>query len=92
MVLLREQYEAHLVAAREGREEPYSFQPGPGIDYNSYLEHRHGWPITADGLCGPSLSSRCCDEHDDSPRIPAEECSTCTGLKGLYEKLASSGT
>ncbi|MFJ1662570.1 hypothetical protein [Streptomyces anthocyanicus] len=83
---LRERYEAHLVAVREGREEPFSLQVGPGIDYNGYLEHRHGWPITEDGLCAPSLASRCCDEHD-APGTPAEECRTCTGLQRLFKQL-----
>lgn len=79
-------YEEHLKAVREGREEPYTYLAAEGVNYNGYLEHRHAWPVTEDGLCAPySFMAPCCENHDDSYPLEADECPTCQALIRLYE-------
>jgi hypothetical protein len=85
MAALLAGYEAHLLAVREGREEPYSYLKAEGVDYGDYLEHRHGWPVTEEGFCGPSLASVCCDEHNDGEELPVEECPACSALLRMYK-------
>lgn len=80
-------YEEHLKAVREGREEPYTYLKDMGVDYNDYLEHRHAWPVTEDGLCAPySFMPSCCENHDDSYPLEADECETCCALVWMYKK------
>lgn len=80
-------YEKHLVAVQEGREEAYSYLKAEGVDYNDYIEHRHAWPVTEDGLCAPySFMQPCCEEHDDVYPLEADECMACQALTRLYEK------
>lgn len=86
MAELLKGYEDHLVAARAGQEAEYSYLQAEGVDYNDYLEHRHGWPVTEGGLCGPSLASVCCEEHADGQEIPAKECETCSKLIEMYRR------
>ncbi len=83
-------YEEHLVAVREGREEEYSYLKAEGLDYNDYLGHRHGWPVTEDGLCAPSSYMQpCCEEHDDVYPVEADECAICPILIRMYEAKAA---
>lgn len=93
MAELLQGYEDHLVAVREGREEPYSYLKAEGVDYNDYLEHRHGWPVTEDGLCAPmSYMTPCCEDHDDSYPLEWDECPTCSKLTAMYKaKEAGNG-
>jgi hypothetical protein len=86
MAALLAGYEAHLVAVLEGREEPYSYLKAEGVDYGDYLEHRHGWPVIEDGLCGPSsVADGCCDEHNQVYEVEFDECPTCLALIRMYE-------
>lgn len=90
---LREKFEAHLTAVREGREEEYSFLADKGLNYNDWLEHRHGWPVTEEGLCAPmSYMTPCCEEHDDVYPLDADECETCSLLIRLYKEAQSERT
>jgi hypothetical protein len=52
--------------------------------YNSWLEHRHGWPIDDDGNCVASYP--CCDEHGGYPPEPAEECPMCQTIVKWFEE------
>lgn len=52
--------------------------------YNSWLEHRHGWPIDDDGNCVASYP--CCDEHGGYSPEPAEECPMCQTIVRWFEE------
>lgn len=81
-------FNQHCEAVRKGREEPYSFMEEEGLDYNGWIEHRHGWAITEDYLCGVSLASTD-DDEDSGLEVPFEECGTCMRLVELYRDYVS---
>lgn len=84
---LQKRFQAHLEAVRKGEEVEYSFLAKEGVDYNSWLEHRHTWPVTEEGLCAPaSYMAPCCEDHDDVYPLDADECETCTILLRLYKE------
>lgn len=83
---VRAQFAVHQEAVRQGTEKEYSFLADQGVDYNTWLEHRHGWPVTKEGFCGPTLASVCCEEHNDGHEVPAEECDVCAWLIRKYEE------
>jgi hypothetical protein len=70
MERLREQWEAQPT-------EQYDFLGLTGTDYNDWLEHRHGWPIDADGNCRV---------HSELDAFPATECRVCVTLLRRYEQ------
>ncbi|MFF1711297.1 hypothetical protein [Streptomyces sp. NPDC058268] len=70
MTALREQWDAQPT-------EHYEFIGLTGMDYNDWLEHRHGWPIDEQGNCVV---------HSDLDEYPAEDCKVCTTLIKLYEE------
>lgn len=83
---LREEFGHYLLMVSEGKTEPYSFLGFEGSDYNAWLEHRHGWPVTEDGLCGPSSTGECGDDCCPAAEVEADECGICTMLIRMYEK------
>lgn len=87
---LVKKFEQHLKDVAEGKAQEYSFLEYDGIEYNSWLDHRHGWPLTVDLLCGVSLSSL--DDRDDPTsglEVPFEECGTCYRLVEMYRDYCS---
>ncbi|MFC8428585.1 hypothetical protein [Streptomyces sp. NPDC057253] len=70
MTALREQWEAQPT-------EQYEFLGLTGMDYNDWLEHRHGWPVGNDGNCLV---------HSELDEFPAEDCTVCTTLLRRYEQ------
>ncbi|WP_416960045.1 hypothetical protein [Streptomyces sp. Agncl-13] len=72
MDALREQWEAQPT-------EQYEFLGLTGMDYNDWLEHRHGWPVDAAGNCRV---------HSELEEFPATECTVCSTLIKLYEEGA----
>jgi hypothetical protein len=81
-------FNEHCEAVRKGTEKPYSFMEEEGLDYNGWIEHRHGWAITEDYLCGISLSSTDIGE-EYGLEVPFEECDTCSRLVDMYRDYAS---
>ncbi|MEU1159193.1 hypothetical protein ABZ369_40320 [Streptomyces sp. NPDC005918] len=69
---LREQWEAQPI-------EQYEFLGLTGMDYNDWLEHRHGWPVDAAGNCRV---------HSELEKFPATGCTVCSTLIKLYEEGA----
>lgn len=87
---LREQFAQHLKDVKAGKAEAYTFLAEEGVHYNSWLEHRHAWPIDENGQCRPSSAGDCADNDclcDGGP-VDVVDCDTCTKLLGLYEKAA----
>lgn len=80
--LTREQFMKDLLGEWRARKAQYSFLGFEGDEYNHWLEHRHGWPVTEDGLCGPSAALSLDDGGD-----PVEwgDCSVCRSLVSLYK-------
>ena len=80
MTKLRQEWSAEHEGPGSRLTNTYEFR-GMGSDtweigtYNSWLEHRHGWPIDGDGMCVTSYP--CCSEHADTEPLAAEECPTC---------------
>lgn len=79
---LRTEWEAQVT--QEGDNPSYEFKGWTGMEYNSWLDHRHGWPMTDKGLCVVSLTSACCEEHDDGLEVPYTECTICSDLVRMY--------
>jgi len=87
---LREQFEQYLDEVRAGKVQEFYFLESEGVEYNSWLEHRYGWPLTRDLLCGVSLSSL--DDKDDltsGEEVPFEDCYTCLRLVEMYRDYCS---
>ncbi|MFD0437392.1 hypothetical protein [Streptomyces chartreusis] len=59
--------------------EQYEFLGLTGMDYNDWLEHRHGWPVDAAGNCRV---------HSELEEFPATGCTVCSTLIKLYEEGA----
>ncbi|MEV7470163.1 hypothetical protein AB0O20_27220 [Streptomyces kronopolitis] len=57
--------------------EQYAFLGLTGMDYNDWLEHRHGWPVDAAGNCRI---------HSELEEFPATGCTVCSTLIKLYEE------
>ncbi|MEU0214993.1 hypothetical protein ABZ281_07655 [Streptomyces sp. NPDC006265] len=70
MERLREQWEAQPT-------EQHEFLGLTGMDYNDWLEHRHAWPVDADGNCRI---------HSELEEFPAKECRVCSTLIKRYEQ------
>ncbi|MFC4507055.1 MULTISPECIES: hypothetical protein [Streptomyces] len=70
MATLRQQWEAQPT-------EQYEFIGLTGMNYNDWLEHRHGWPVGNDGNCLV---------HSEMDELPAEECAVCAALLNHYER------
>ncbi len=73
---LREQWEKQPT-------EQYEFVGLTGMDYNDWLEHRHGWPVDAAGNCRI---------HSELEEFPATDCKVCSILIKLYEEQHGSTT
>lgn len=73
---LREQWEKQPT-------EQYEFLGMTGMDYNDWLEHRHGWPVDAAGNCRI---------HSELEDFPATDCKVCSTLIKLFEEQHSSTT
>jgi hypothetical protein len=87
---LVKKFNEHSEKARKGEVEPFSFLEEDGIEYNGWIEHRHGWAITEDLLCGVALSSL--DDLEDPNsglEVPFEECGTCSRLVDMYRDYCS---
>jgi hypothetical protein len=80
------QWIAQQAEVNAGTRPEFEFRGLTGMDYNGWIEHRHGWPLTPEGLCGVSLSSWCCDEHDDGEEVPWQECPTCSVIVKWFEE------
>lgn len=78
---LRDKWEAQV--KEEGSKPSYVFNGWSGDEYNYWLEHRHGWPVTEEGWCGPAWSSRL-DDNEPPTEIPYEDCSICSDLVQQY--------
>lgn len=85
---LVKQFNIHCEHARKGLVEPFSFMQEEGLNYNGWVEHRHGWPVTDDYLCGPLLASTDLDEAYGL-EVPFEECDTCSRLVDMYRDYVS---
>jgi hypothetical protein len=70
MDTLRKQWEAQPT-------EQYEFLGLTGMNYNDWLEHRHGWPVGNDGNCLV---------HSELDEFPAAECKVCVTLLRRYEQ------
>lgn len=81
--LTREQFMKDLLVEWKSRKDQYSFLDFEGIEYNHWLEHRHGWPVTEDGHCGPSAALSLDDGGDP---LPWEDCAVCWALMAEYER------
>lgn len=69
---LRERWEAQPT-------DRFEFLGLTGMDYNDWLEHRHGWPVDAAGNCRI---------HSELEEFPASSCVVCSTLIKLYEARA----
>lgn len=87
---LVKKFNKHCEDVRKGKEKEFSFLADEGIEYNEWIEHRHGWAVTEDLLCGVSLSSL--DDSDDlasGQEVPFEDCNACYRLVELYRDYCS---
>jgi hypothetical protein len=82
MTMTHEQFMADLLKQWKSRKEQYAFAGFEGDEYNAWLEHRHGWPITEDGTCAPSLALSL-DDGGEANR--ASDCSVCVQLQAMYQ-------
>lgn len=82
---LRRDFELHLENVTRGKEEEFSFLREEGVNYNEWIEHRHGWPVTQDLLCGVR-SLACCEECGRPEPCYYEDCETCVILVWMYRE------
>lgn len=84
---LRERFEAE--AAQHGQPLPDGFNGWTGSEYNAWLDHRWGWPVTEEGWCAPSWAS---DDDPEGLFIPHEvdwtECSMCSAIVRQFAEQA----
>lgn len=80
--LTREQFMKDLFQEWRERAEQYAFLGFEGDEYNHWLEHRHGWPITEHGHCGPSVALSL---DDGGEPTPWQDCSVCGRLVAGYK-------
>lgn len=67
----------------------FSFLGWEGAEYNAWLEHRHGWPLTEDLLCGPALSAYDPEVESFGEELPYADCSVCSRLVELYREYCA---
>jgi hypothetical protein len=83
---LRKAWQAQVES--EGENPSYEFNGWSGLDYNNWLDHRHGWPVAVEGWCGPSWASSL-DPDEQHMEIPYQDCLVCTDIVMQFDSRSA---